>query len=387
MKKTRTQSGYIFKKSGYWYVRFRQDELQSDGQIVRKQRAERLAPICSEYKSKKSVEHLKEEKFAELKLNSPDYNPQSTTTLSEFVKRDYFPNHVVAYLKPSVRPSLECNWRRHLEPLCGDIRFRDFTARAGQNVMNELARRGLGRNTLRQIKSLLSGIFSEAIRLEVLDKGNPIREVKIPKDGVRPPKETCAYTFDEIRRMMLVLGSQEKTVIAVAAFSGLRMGEIKGLRWENWHDGALWVKESAWRGDFTEPKSRKSKAPVPVIPLLAQFLEFHCQGRTEGLVFPSSKGTPLNLDNLARRTIRPTLSKHGLQWYGWHGFRRGLATNLNELGVDDKNIQAIMRHADYATTMNHYVKAVPGSVQQAMDRFGQAAMCTQCAPESESKVV
>jgi len=105
--------------------------------------------------------------------------------------------------------------------------------------MNELARRGLGQNTLRQIKSLLSGILSEAIHLEVLDKGNPIREVKIPEDGVCPPKETHAYTFDEIRRMMLVLGSQGKTVIAVAAFSGLRMGEIKGLRWENWRDGAL----------------------------------------------------------------------------------------------------------------------------------------------------
>ena len=386
MKKTRTQSGYIFKKSGYWYVRFRQDELQSDGQIVRKQRAERLAPICSEYKSKKSVEHLKEEKFAELKLNSPDYNPQSTTTLSEFVKRDYFPNHVVAFLKPSVRPSLECNWRRHLEPLCGDVRFRDFNVRVGQNVMDELASRGLGRNTLRQIKSLLSGIFSEAIRLEVLDKGNPIREVRFPRD-VRPPEETYAYTLDEISRMMLVLRSQEKTVVAVAAFSGLRKGEILGLRWENWHDGALWVKESFWRGDFTEPKSPKSKAPVPVIPLLAQFLEFHCHGRTEGLVFSSSKGTPLNLDNLVRRTIRPTLSRHGMQWYGWHGFRRGLATNLNELGANDKTIQAILRHADYATTMNSYVKAAPGSVQQAMDRFGQAVMCTLCAPESESKVV
>lgn len=81
------------------------------------------------------------------------------------------------------------------------------------------------------------------------------------------------------------------------------------------------------------------------------------------------------------------LSKHGLRWCGWHGFRQGLATNLNELGVDDKNIQAIMRHADYATTMNSYVKAVPDSVQKAMEKFGEAVLCTLCAPELGAKVV
>ena len=61
----------------------------------------------------------------------------------------------------------------------------------------------------------------------------------------------------------------------------------------------------------------------------------------EGLVFTSSKGSPLNLDNLSRRVIRPALARVGLEWHGWHAFRRGLATNLKQIGVDDKTIQAI----------------------------------------------
>ena len=59
------------------------------------------------------------------------------------------------------------------------------------------------------------------------------------------------------------------------------------------------------------------------------------------------KGTPLNLDNFAKRKIRPMLERLGLGWYGFHAFRRGLATKLNQLGVDPKDVQAILRQADF----------------------------------------
>ena len=145
------------------------------------------------------------------------------------------------------------------------------------------------------------------------------------------------------------------------------------------------MEQSAWRNYITEPKSRKSKAPVPVITPLRQLLEKHCKGRTEGLMFQSRKGTPLNLDNLARNIIRPGLAQIGLKWYGWHAFRRGLATNLKQIGVDDKTIQAILRHADYTTTMNHYVLSVPESVRTAMKRF-EMFVCNQYATETKAEI-
>ena len=42
-------------------------------------------------------------------------------------------------------------------------------------------------------------------------------------------------------------------------------------------------------------------------------------------------------------------------WFGWHAFRRGLGTRLNEAGVNDKDIQSILRHADVSTTMAYYI--------------------------------
>jgi len=380
--KTRRQEGHIFKDAGYWYVRFYQDEIGEDGRIVRRQRAKRLVRV-SECRSKNLLKSLRDELFDRLQLNSPNYNPESTMTIAQYVTKHFFPNHV-SQLKPSVRAPYECNWTKHLGPLCGEIRLRDFRTSDGERIMRELAKRQLGRNTVRHCKSILSGVFSEAIRLGVLDTGNPVREVRIPTNDLAPPEETYAYTLEEITTMLRNFIGPVRAVIAVFAYTGLRKSEVMALRCESWRDGALWVEKSCWRREFTEPKSAKSKAPVSVIAPLARILEEYLNGRAEGLIFRSRRGTPLHLDNLAKRKIRPVLEKMEIGWYGFHAFRRGLATNLDQLGVAPKDIQAILRHSDFETTMNHYVKAVPESARKAMESLEQL-ICSQYAVNDDDR--
>lgn len=79
-------------------------------------------------------------------------------------------------------------------------------------------------------------------------------------------------------------------------------------------------------------------------------------------MFKSSSGTSLDLDNLARRVIVPA----GVSWHGWHAFRRGLATFLHGRGVDDKTIQAILRHENVAVTQKSYIRTIPESIRNAM---------------------
>jgi len=70
------------------------------------------------------------------------------------------------------------------------------------------------------------------------------------------------------------------------------------------------------------------------------------------------------------------------EWHGWHAFRRGLATNLHALGVDDKTIQAILRHSNVGVTMNIYVKSVSESQVSAMDALGEKlGTCNDLATE------
>ena len=57
------------------------------------------------------------------------------------------------------------------------------------------------------------------------------------------------------------------------------------------------------------------------------------------------------------------------RWYGWHAFRRGLATNLNRLGVDDSVIQRILRHSHVAVTQACYIKTASEDAKAAMQKL------------------
>jgi integrase len=267
-------------------------------------------------------------------------------------------------------------------------------------LLAHIAKVGLSHNTLKHVKSFLSGVFSYALRQGVLNGvPNPMRDTSVPHG--RDTADTYAYSLEEIQRMLMVLPEPAHIVVATAAYTGLRKGELRGMCWENLSDSELHVSQSVWCMHVNEPKTRKSKAPVPVIKPLANALAKHAmkQGNPEkGPVFRASNGAPLNLDNLVRRTIIPALQRCRVclkakadhdakdhefeldktvpQWRGWHAFRRGLATNLHRLGVDDKTIQAILRHSNLSTTMNIYVKSVTEVQVEAMRRFEEACAKT-----------
>jgi integrase len=126
--------------------------------------------------------------------------------------------------------------------------------------------------TLAHIKAFLSGIFRYAQRQGVVNSENPMRDVVLPKG--KPAGETYAYSLEEITLMLNAL-PPASTIIAVAAFTGVRKGELRGLLWENYDGEQILISQSIWRGHALEPKTRKSKAPVPVIAQLARLLDSH----------------------------------------------------------------------------------------------------------------
>lgn len=57
------------------------------------------------------------------------------------------------------------------------------------------------------------------------------------------------------------------------------------------------------------------------------------------------------------------------EWHGWHAARRGLGSNLYRLGLQDKVIQAILRHAKVSTTATYYIKSAADDVRKAMAKL------------------
>jgi len=135
-------------------------------------------------------------------------------------------------------------------------------------------------------------------------------------------------------------------------------------------------------------KDEDDPGVVPIIKPLRAMLDAIKPQLATGWMFPNTIGGALDLDNLADRVIKPVLKANGLTWKGWHAYRRGLATNLHELGVPDIVIQAILRHEDVRTTQRSYIKTVPETVTAAMKRLeARIAYTALVQQESSSSLV
>lgn len=224
------------------------------------------------------------------------------------------------------------------------------------------------------------------------DRRNPARDSAVNPKAAEP-QETYAYSLEEIHAIISLLPEPAATAFAVAAFMGLRHGEIQGLLWENYQNGEIYVSRSIWNGRISDPKTRKGRAPVPVIRQLADRLEIH-RLRTgspqAGPIFANALGNPLALGSLVNRVILPALNRCEVcgkteldhdshhkyerdsrlpEWHGWHAARRGLGSNLYRLGVPDMVIQRILRHANVSTTATYYIKTAAVDVRSAMTKL------------------
>ena len=313
-------------------------------------------------------------------------------TIGDFVEQVYLKS-VEQHKRPSTSKSYRDIWKDHLKPLCGNFWLKDTRTYHVQGWLNQIGNSKLSRNTLKHIKSVISGIFKLAKQQNYFDRENPARDTVINPKAAEP-EETYAYTLEEIHTILALLPAPAATAFAVAAYLGLRHGEIQGLLWENYRDGELYVSRAIWNGRINLPKTRKSRATVPVIRPLAERLELHrlhSGNPSAGPIFANTLGKPLALASMVNRAILPTLNRcevcgnaqlqHQKQehsykrdarlpeWHGWHAARRGLGSNLYRLGTPEKVIQRILRHANVSTTANYYIKTADGDVRDAMSKL------------------
>jgi integrase len=165
----------------------------------------------------------------------------------------------------------------------------------------------------------------------------------------------------------------------VAAFAGLRLGEIRGIWWEDDEGEVLNIRRSVWRTTVKDEtktyEDEDDPGVVPIIRPLRLMLDSIRPVGACGWIFGNSIGGALDLENLADRVIKPILKSNGLGWKGWQAYRRGLATNLKKLGIPDTIIQAILRHTSVSTTQKFYIKTVREDAVGAMRQWEARITC------------
>jgi integrase len=238
----------------------------------------------------------------------------------------------------------------------------------------------LGKSWIRQHVAVLRALLGDAMEEGVI-RFNPAAGVRVavPEgDGTARPRSTekRAMTIDELRRVVAEIPPRWKLLFAFMAHTGLRIGEISELRWgrDVVLTGRPYVK-LRWQfadGRVCEPKTRYGKRDIPLSPGLVRKLTAAQPADADGqLVFPSTRGTRLNRNNLQSKVLRPAAQRAGVPWVTLHSFRHTCASLLfapTEHGGGGKNakqVQEWLGHHSPAYTLKEYVHLIDAGVGEA----------------------
>ena len=242
-----SQKGYIFKKDGSWFLRYR-DDVIVDG-VVRRflyNRRKRLGFVCDQYRDKRDLRGLAGEILGP--INGGKVRPESTLTVAEFGKEKCWLPWVRENCKPSTVAGYETVWCIYLAPYLKKITLRDFRTVDAADLFADIHRQhNVGRTTLQHCKRRLSGLFTLARNQGALDSPNPIEGAMIPKKAPAPSK-THAATLHEVMEFLDLLEKagewQARAAVGLMFFAGLRPGEARGVRWEDYQGKRLFVQQS-----------------------------------------------------------------------------------------------------------------------------------------------
>jgi len=380
MARRRFQNPEPFISGNWWYLLVWEDEFV-DGKRTRKRKRKRLAPATMGEREVKKI-------AAELlrPLNQGLESIGSATNFTTYVNDTYIPV-VLPLMAKSTRDRYAGIIRNYLAPAFGTLCLRELTTLTVQRYFSGMATSKLEHESIDKIRDVMSSILGSAVKYQLLVK-NPVDGVTLPR-AKRRNRNKPNISFEEFDAMIDLIPEPYATMVYTAVYSGLRVSELIGLRLNDVGTNTLMVDERCSRGDWSEPKSESSIAPVSVpvevirrIHALKDKVVHVRAGRAirryacvksaepNDLVFQGVRdGKEMRDNNILTRYIKPAGRKVGVPFVNWRCLRTSCATWLKKAGADPKDIQGQLRHSRVSTTMNIYVQDVPESRRQAVSRL------------------
>ena len=170
LMRNRKQHGQIIRIGDRWYVRY-WERRNSGGNIERKRVTHQLGPVTTRGKRPPAdIESEVERHMAT--INSGAIPAERIVTIGDFVEGVYLP-WIEQHKRPSTAKGYRDIWEDHLKPLCEQVWLRDTRTFHVQGWLNQIGQGTLSRNTLKHVKSVVSGIFTLAKQQDYFQGGEP----------------------------------------------------------------------------------------------------------------------------------------------------------------------------------------------------------------------
>lgn len=285
-----------------------------------------------------------------------------------------------AELADSTQESYRWLLERHVIPELGDHRLSQLTARHVQALLT--SKQDLAPRTRQYLLTVLRSALDTAER-EGLVPRNVAKLVKPP--SVRAA-EVRPYSAEEAAALLeAAAGTRMHPLIALAVFTGLRVGECLGLRWADidLEDGAVSVKRTRRRtGTVADPKTEAGRRVVPMdaaaVEALAAWRTLQAQDRAAAAsweagdsVFTTRDGRLLSHAGV-RSGWRRTVDRAEVEYRGFHHLRKTYTSLLAAQGIHPKAAQQLLGHTDVRVTLEAYTRANAPMLRDAASAIGRA---------------
>jgi len=190
-----------------------------------------------------------------------------------------------------------------------------------------------------------------------------------PAKGISKPrvqkKEMHFLSAEECTRLLDTCNGRTRALVELALLTGMRRGEIFGLKWGDLKDGYIEVRRARYGGQDVSPKSPHSIRRIPLSPALEETLRSvdseAANARNASYIFN------FNPDNFVKREFKPALKKAGVRRIRFHDLRHTFAALMISRGANPKFLQEVMGHESFSTTMNLYGHLYPTEHREVIE--------------------
>jgi integrase len=275
----------------------------------------------------------------------------------------------------------------HLKPALGHRKIKDLCRAEVRRLYKEKGK-ALAPRSVDYIHVTLQKALSQAVRDDLIPRN--VASGERPRSS-RHQKEARFLSPTQVRALLAEASGERNEAIYIAAIhTGLRKGELLGLKWTDLDGGTLSVRRSLKVTDhgldFGPPKNKASRRSVPLNKSAVAALKAHRLRQNEerlrlgelwedqDLVFPNRVGKPINPSNLYNREYKPLLKRAGLEneRFTFHSLRHTFASALCNKRVYPKVIQSLLGHSSITQTMDTYSHLMGGMGDEAVDGLDEA---------------
>lgn len=331
-----------------------------------------LENIITKEKKKKSIYgKLRREVQAKFNtLKNAEIEPQIDVSMP-MTLGNWMGTWLSVHKATSIREGTKEKYRQIIDkkivPALGDRDIRTLDNDDIQTFLNGLSP-ALGGKQINEVRAVLLSALNKAVDSGMIQT-NPAAKTARSYEGHH--RIIAMSEKDQAAFLKAAAGCRYELLYRVALATGMRRGELLGLRWEDidMDAGVIHVQEAITKiGTRMVQGEVKSQSGVRDIPIARDLLPVLRDARGSGLVFQYSTGTPVN-PSYVLMSMKALCDKAGIRRYCVKDLRSTFATRAAEKGVNSKTLMALMGHSDVSVTLKYYTDATIQMRKDAIEKI------------------